>query len=154
ASRSSGRSRPSGPWVACWWSPYAARSASSRCASFCVVGRAVCRRRACDLRQATPEWSAITVAPMPVVVTGASGHLGANLVRTLLDRGEQVRVLVHRSSAALADIEARLERVEGSVCEPESLGPAFAGADRVYHLAGVISIDGDPDGRVHRVNVE
>lgn len=91
---------------------------------------------------------------MPVVVTGASGHLGANLVRTLLDRGEQVRVLVHRSSAALAEIEDRLERVEGSVCEPESLGPAFAGADRVYHLAGVISIDGDPDGRVHRVNVE
>lgn len=91
---------------------------------------------------------------MPVVVTGASGHLGANLVRTLLDRGEQVRVLVHRSSEALADVEHRLERVEGSVCEPDSLGPAFAGADRVYHLAGVISIDGDPDGRVHRVNVE
>lgn len=91
---------------------------------------------------------------MTVVVTGASGHLGANLVRSLLARGEQVRVLVHRSAAALAEVEHRLERVEGSVCEPESLGPAFAGADRVYHLAGVISIDGDPDGRVHRVNVE
>jgi dihydroflavonol-4-reductase len=91
---------------------------------------------------------------MTVVVTGASGHLGANLVRTLLDRGEHVRVLVHRSAAALAEVEHRLERVEGSVTEPESLGPAFAGADRVYHLAGVISIDGDPDGRVHRVNVE
>ena len=91
---------------------------------------------------------------MTVVVTGASGHLGANLVRSLLARGEQVRVLVHRSSSALAEVEQRLERVEGSVCEPESLAPAFAGADRVYHLAGVISIDGDPDGRVHRVNVE
>ncbi len=91
---------------------------------------------------------------MTVVVTGASGHLGANLVRTLLARGEQVRVLVHRSSAALAEVEDRIERVEGSVCEPDSLGPAFAGAKRVYHLAGVISIDGDPDGRVHQVNVE
>src|SRR5690606_21168800 len=37
---------------------------------------------------------------------------------------------------------------------PDSLGPAFAGAERVYHLAGVISIDGDANGRVHRVNVE
>jgi dihydroflavonol-4-reductase len=91
---------------------------------------------------------------MSVVVTGASGHLGANVVRALLERGEQVRVLVHRSSAALADVEARVERVEGSVCEPESLGPAFAGATHVYHVAGVISIDGDPDGRVQRVNVE
>jgi dihydroflavonol-4-reductase len=91
---------------------------------------------------------------MPVVVTGASGHLGANLVRTLLDRGEQVRVLVHRSSAALAELGSRIELVEGSVCEPASLGSAFAGAERVYHLAGVISIAGDPDGRVRRVNVE
>lgn len=91
---------------------------------------------------------------MTVVVTGASGHLGANLVRALLDRGESVRVLVHRSAAALAGLEHQLERFEGSVCEPDSLGPAFEGARRVYHLAGVISIDGDPDGRVHRVNVE
>jgi dihydroflavonol-4-reductase len=91
---------------------------------------------------------------MTVVVTGASGHLGANLVRTLLERGEQVRVLLHRSSSALADIEDRIERIDGSVCDPASLGPAFANADRVYHLAGVISLDGDPDGRVYRVNVE
>ena len=91
---------------------------------------------------------------MTVVVTGASGHLGANLVRALLDRGESVRVLVHRSAVALADVEDRIERAEGSVCEPAGLGPAFAGARRVYHLAGVISIDGDRDGRVHRVNVE
>lgn len=91
---------------------------------------------------------------MTVVVTGASGHLGANLVRALLDRGERVRVLVHRSSAALAELEHRVEQVQGSVCAPDSLGPAFAGAERVYHLAGVISIDGDANGRVHRVNVE
>jgi dihydroflavonol-4-reductase len=101
-----------------------------------------------------PALREFTVPRMTVVVTGASGHLGANLVRQLLARGERVRVLVHRSSAALADIEDQLERAEGSVIEPESLAPAFAGADRVYHLAGVISIDGDPDGRVHRVNVD
>jgi dihydroflavonol-4-reductase len=88
------------------------------------------------------------------VVTGASGHLGANLVRALLDRGEQVRVVVYRSSAALADVERHIEQVAGSVCEPDSLDRAFAGARRVYHLAGVISIDGDADGRVFRVNVE
>lgn len=91
---------------------------------------------------------------MTVVVTGASGHLGANVVHALLDRGEHVRVLVHRSASALADVEHRLELAQGSVCEPETLGPAFEGATRVYHVAGIISIDGDADGRVHRVNVE
>ncbi|KIG18873.1 Dihydroflavonol-4-reductase [Enhygromyxa salina] len=91
---------------------------------------------------------------MTVVVTGASGHLGANVVRALLERGESVRALVHRSAAALDGLQGPLERVEGSVCEPASLGPAFEGARRVYHLAGVISLDGDPKGNVHRVNVE
>ena len=33
---------------------------------------------------------------MTVAVTGASGHLGANLVRALLAQGRNVRVLVHR----------------------------------------------------------
>jgi dihydroflavonol-4-reductase len=89
-----------------------------------------------------------------VVVTGASGHLGANVVHALLDRGERVRVLVHRSASALTDVEHRIEIAQGSVCEPETLGPAFEGATRVYHVAGIISIDGDADGRVHRVNVE
>ena len=83
---------------------------------------------------------------MTVVVTGASGHLGANLVHALLDRGEHVRVLVHRSAGAFDDFGGRLERVQGSVCEPEMLGPAFDGATQVYHAAGIISINGDPTG--------
>ncbi len=96
---------------------------------------------------------------MTVLVTGASGHLGANLVRGLLDQGEQVRVLVHRSRAAFTDLGAavetgRLSFAEGSVLEPETLRPAFAECTRVFHLAGVISIDGDPDGWVRRVNVD
>lgn len=89
---------------------------------------------------------------MTIVVTGASGHLGANLVRELLARGEPVRALVHRSSASLAALG--VEQVQGSVDDPASLAAAFAGARRVFHLAGIISLDGDPDGRVWRVNVE
>lgn len=89
---------------------------------------------------------------MTLVVTGASGHLGANLVRELIARGEPVRALVHRSSASLAALG--VEQVRGSVSEPASLAAAFAGARQVFHLAGVISLDGDPGGHVWRVNVE
>lgn len=89
---------------------------------------------------------------MPVVVTGASGHVGANLVRELVARGESVRALVHRSSASLAALG--VEQVAGSVTDPASLASAFTGATRVYHLAGVISLEGDPDGRVWQVNVD
>lgn len=90
---------------------------------------------------------------MTVVVTGAAGHLGANLVRALLARGDVVRALVHRRAEALAGLGPGLELVRGSVCDAASLASAFAGAELVYHLAGVISIDGDRDGLVEAVNV-
>lgn len=85
------------------------------------------------------------------IVTGATGHLGANLVRRLLEQGEEVRVLVRRESRALEGLE--IERVKGDIRDRESLKKAFKGADRVYHLAAMISIVGDPDGQVRAVNV-
>jgi dihydroflavonol-4-reductase len=88
---------------------------------------------------------------MTTVVTGASGHIGAALVRHLLGRGERVRVLIHRDARALNGLA--VEAVPGDVLDPESLCAAFAGADTVYHLAGVISIAGDPRGRVRAVNI-
>jgi dihydroflavonol-4-reductase len=89
---------------------------------------------------------------MTVVVTGASGHLGPNLVSELIKRGEQVRVLVHRSSAGLSGLD--VEQVAGSVTDPPSLAAAFEGATRVYHLACVISLGGDPRRQVWEVNVD
>ena len=88
---------------------------------------------------------------MKVVVTGASGHIGANLVRMLLDRPGRVRVLVHRNTMPLEGLD--IEVFSGDVLDFESLRAAFEGVDIVYHLAAVISIVGDPDGRVRSVNV-
>jgi dihydroflavonol-4-reductase len=75
---------------------------------------------------------------MTAVVTGASGHVGANLVRTLLARGERVRALVHRDRRALDGLDVEL--VQGDICDPHLLLPALRGADVVYHAAGHISI--------------
>jgi dihydroflavonol-4-reductase len=86
------------------------------------------------------------------VVTGASGHLGANVVRALVSAGETVRAVDIRPGSALEGIAA--EFVRGDVLEPETLKDAFAGADFVFHLAAKISIAGDPDGSVRRVNVD
>ena len=73
-----------------------------------------------------------------VLVTGAAGHVGANLVRTLLASGQPVRVMVHRDRRALEGLD--VEIVSGDVEDPDSLCRAFAGADLVYHAAGHISI--------------
>ena len=86
-----------------------------------------------------------------VVVTGASGHIGNNLVRALLNEGRRVRVLVHRSDQGLEGLD--LERVQGDVLDYASLCKAFDGAETVFHLAAIISIVGDRDGRVAKTNI-
>ena len=77
---------------------------------------------------------------MTVVVTGAAGHLGGNLVRALLARGVHVRALVHRDRRAIAGLP--LEVVPGDLGDREALRRAFDGASVVYHAAAHISILG------------
>jgi len=72
------------------------------------------------------------------VVTGATGHIGANLVRALLSKGRPVRALLHVNQRAIDGLE--VEIVKGDVCDLDSLYRAFDGADVVYHLAGRISL--------------
>lgn len=85
------------------------------------------------------------------VVTGASGHIGANLVRLLLRRGESVRAVVHRNTAALEGLA--LEQVVGNVGDLESLEASFRGADVVVNLAARISIAKHAEHLVDPVNV-
>lgn len=90
--------------------------------------------------------------PMQVTVTGAAGLVGANLVRELLGRGIAVRAADLCRSPAIEGLD--LEFVEADVLDPASLDVAMAGSEVVYHLAAMISIVGDPTGKVRRVNVE
>ena len=89
---------------------------------------------------------------MRTIVTGAYGHVGGNLVRALLERGDDVVAADKRQTESLAGLD--VEHMPIDVLEPESLERAFSGADTVFHLAAVISIVGDPTGIVRRVNVE
>ena len=86
-----------------------------------------------------------------VVVTGASGHIGGNLVRALLDQGRSVRVLVHRDRRAIQGLD--VDCVEGDVCDAASLLRVFAGAETVYHAAGHISLLRNEWPRLEAVNV-
>ena len=70
-----------------------------------------------------------------VLVTGAAGHLGAALVRDLLDRGEKVRVFVLPEEDISSLNGMPLEVMKGNVLDRESLRPALEGVDVVYHLA-------------------
>lgn len=87
---------------------------------------------------------------MTAAVTGAAGHLGANLVRELLARNVRVRACVHGDSRSLDGLN--IERVYGDVRDQVALLGAFAGVDVVYHLAARISIK-RRDEELESVNV-
>jgi dihydroflavonol-4-reductase len=88
---------------------------------------------------------------MKTVVTGASGHVGANLVRKLLEHKRQVTCLVRSSDAALRGLP--VEIVRGDVRDPQSLAAAFAGAATVFHCAAQIAITGSSWKKIEEVNV-
>ncbi|HYQ29689.1 MAG TPA: SDR family oxidoreductase [Polyangiaceae bacterium] len=77
---------------------------------------------------------------MTTLVTGATGHIGNNLVRALLARGERVRVLCRPSSSPKPLLGLDVERFEGDLRDAPSLARAVAGVERVYHVAAMISI--------------
>ena len=88
---------------------------------------------------------------MTVVVTGAAGHLGANLVRALVAQGRPVRALIHHERHALEGLD--VEMVQGDVCEPASLERALDGAEVVYHTAVRISISMSDWPEVEAINL-
>lgn len=89
----------------------------------------------------------------PVLVTGATGFLGARLCRELDDRGFRVRGLRRASSDvdALADLD--VEWRTGDVRRPADVLAAVEGCGAVCHLAGVGLMDAAPE-TVYEVNVE
>jgi len=83
---------------------------------------------------------------MTTFVTGGTGHVGANLVRALLARGEGVRALVRPGSDQRPFDGLDLERVEGDLRDVPTLERAMAGCDRAYHVAAFVSLrKGDAD---------
>lgn len=89
---------------------------------------------------------------MITAVTGATGHVGANLVRALIDDGRRVRAINRTRGPALDGLDVEFVAVD--VLDAPALRRAFEGVDVVYHLAALISVAGDRDGHVRATNVD
>jgi len=78
-----------------------------------------------------------------VLVTGGGGFIGSNLVRGLLERGDDVRVLDNFSTgnrANLAELAAEVEMVEGELRSYERVHAATRGVELVFHQGALPSV--------------
>jgi UDP-glucose 4-epimerase len=76
-----------------------------------------------------------------VLVTGGAGFIGSNLVRALLERGDEVRVLDNFSTGDRENLEGLdIEIVEGELRSYERVHNAVRGVEVVYHLGALGSV--------------
>jgi len=90
---------------------------------------------------------------MTTLVTGATGHLGSNLVRKLLNREEHIRVLLRTESTNVEVEGLEVERAYGNLNNQESLHEAVRGCEKVYHLAAFVSIRSGDRDQLYDINV-
>jgi uncharacterized protein YbjT (DUF2867 family) len=91
---------------------------------------------------------------MNILIVGATGTLGRQVVRRALDEGYKVRCLVRSQKKATFLKEWGAELVSGNICQPETLPSALEGIDAVIDAATARATDSlsikqvDWDGKV------
>ncbi len=76
-----------------------------------------------------------------VLVTGGGGFIGSHLVRALLDRGDEVRVLDNYSTGNRDNLEGLdIQVVEGELRSYERVHNAVRGSEVVFHLGALGSV--------------
>ena len=89
-----------------------------------------------------------------ILVTGASGFVGAAVVRQLLAAGHAVRALIRPTSAHTNLAGLPVEIAQGDLRDPDSLKRAMAGVRFVFHVAADYRLWARHPQDIVRTNVE
>jgi dihydroflavonol-4-reductase len=87
------------------------------------------------------------------LVTGATGFIGSHVARLLVQRGDDVRVIVRGGSPVEVLAGLDVERVRADIRDRRSIRRAMEGVDRVFHAAGTTDLS-LPRAEAFAVNVE
>ena len=89
----------------------------------------------------------------PILVTGASGFVGAAVVRAALTRGAKARVLVRPTSPRRNLEGLDCETVIGDITDPEAMAQAMGGMRYVFHVAADYRLWSRDPAELKRANV-
>lgn len=94
------------------------------------------------------------------LVTGGQGFIGGHLVKTLVERGDEVVVLdlpdAPGHALKMLGLDSEVELVEGDVADPEAVEKALSGVNSVFHLAAqtLVGPAAEDPAETFRSNVE
>ena len=91
---------------------------------------------------------------MSTLVTGATGFIGANVVRALLDAGQTVRALIRPTSMTRNLHKLPIEWVYGDLLDAPSLRTALDGCHTLYHVAAHYSLWTPQPQTMYAINVD
>lgn len=91
-----------------------------------------------------------------VLVTGATGFVGAYILRFLLQKGYKIKALRRKNSpmALVADIQSQIEWIDGDVLDLPFLEMAMKEVQQVYHSAAMISFNPQDVNLMFKINAE
>jgi dihydroflavonol-4-reductase len=91
---------------------------------------------------------------MRALVTGATGFVGAAVVRALLAEGWQVRVLVRGASDRRNIASLPVAQAVGDLTDAASLKPALEGCEAAFHVAADYRLWAPQPRELYRTNVD
>ncbi|WP_159472113.1 NAD-dependent epimerase/dehydratase family protein [Dyadobacter sp. 3J3] len=93
---------------------------------------------------------------MKILITGATGLVGSAVARLFLKENHNVLALYRQGSdrSLLADVEDKIEWIEGDVLDIGSLEKAIEDIDFVIHTAAVVSFIPRDRKMMYKVNME